>query len=452
MLQSFLTYINEQRLFTPADKIVLAVSGGKDSVVLFDLFREAKFNFMVAHCNFQLRGKDSDQDAQFVKQLCVNHGISFRATAFQTQQFAKTHRLSIEMAARQLRYEWFEQIRHELDYQYIATAHHLNDSIETILLNLTKGTGISGLRGILPKKDRIIRPLLFAARADIENYAAEKQLGWREDSSNASNDYQRNLLRNEVVPLLKRINPSLEHTFARNIERLQAIESDFQKNLSYFKKAVCIEENGTLYLKIETIQYWQSAAYLLEEALKESGFNYFQSKEIYHSLNKTSGKVFHSATHTLIKDREQLIITPREEKSFEEVLIEKGTEEIDYYGIKLQISQTSMEEWQAYLTTERNPATLWVDADTLNYPLTLRPWQEGDWFIPLGMKGKKKISDFLVDKKTPLHLKKTTFLLCSGNSIVWVIGQRTDERFKVGKETKEILKIQLLKTTNEVAD
>ncbi len=443
MLHSFLTYINEQNLFAPTDKILLAVSGGKDSVVLFDLFCEAKFNFTVAHCNFQLRGEDSNQDANFVEQLCARHGIPFRATTFQTQTFAKTHKLSIEMAARQLRYEWFEQLRQELDYQYIATAHHLNDNIETILLNLSKGTGISGLRGMMAKKDYLIRPLLFAARTEIENYAAEKRLEWREDSSNALNDYQRNLLRNEVVPLLKKINPNLEQTFARNIERFQALDSDFQKNLGHFNKAVIREENGAFLLKIETIQGWQSAAYFLEETLKEFGFNYFQSKEIYQSLNKSSGKTFHSATHTLIKDRQYLIITQIEERNFEEVLIEKGTQNIEYNSIKLNISTTSTEEWQAYLKSERKPTVLWLDAEKLNFPLSIRPWQEGDWFIPFGMKGKKKVSDFLVDNKIPLHLKKTTFLLCSGNDIVWIIGQRNDDRFKLTENTTQVLRIEV---------
>ncbi|GAB3516895.1 tRNA lysidine(34) synthetase TilS [Emticicia fontis] len=443
MLQSFLTYINEQSLFQPTDKIILAVSGGKDSIVLLDLFREAKFNFTVAHCNFQLRGEESEQDAEFMEQLCASNGIPFRATTFQTKDYAKTHKISIEMAARQLRYEWFEQLRQESEYQYIATAHHLNDSLETILLNLTKGTGISGLRGILAKKGAIIRPLLFASRTDIEQYVAEKQLEWREDSSNASNDYQRNLLRNEVVPLLKQINPNVENTFARNIERLQAIDSIFQQNLNDFKKAISKEEPDVLSLKISSIQSWQSAAYLLEETLKEFGFNYFQSKEIYQSLNKASGKTFQSATHTLIKDREYLIITAKEERSFEEVCIEEGIEEIEYYGLKLRISQTTVKDWQAYLNAERNSNILWVDAAKIKYPLSIRPWQSGDWFIPLGMKGKKKVSDFLVDKKVPLHLKKTTFLLCSDDDIVWIIGLRTDERFKVTEGSREVLKIEV---------
>jgi tRNA(Ile)-lysidine synthase len=444
MLHSFLTYINAQSLFNPTDKILLAVSGGKDSVVLFDLFCEAKFNFTVVHCNFQLRGEDSDQDARFVEQLCTSRGISFRSTTFQTQTFAKTHKLSIEMAARQLRYEWFEQIRKELDFQYIATAHHLNDNIETILLNLSKGTGISGLRGMRTKKDYLIRPLLFASRAAIENYVAEKQLEWREDSSNASNDYQRNLLRNEVIPLLKKINPNLEQTFARNIERFQALDNDFQEHLRHFKREVIKEENGILLLKIDLIKHQQSVEYLLEETLKEFGFNYFQSKEIFQALNKSSGKTFYSSTHVLIKDREHLIITDKEEKNFEEILLEKGTQEIEYHDLKLRLSNTTKDEWQSYPNTERKTNILWVDADKLNFPLSIRPWYEGDWFIPFGMKGKKKVSDFLVDTKVPLPHKKNTFLLCSGDDAVWIIGRRNDDRFKITDSTKQVLKVELL--------
>lgn len=446
MLQPFLTYINEQNLFKPTDKLLLAVSGGKDSVVLFDLFREARFNFMVLHCNFQLRGEDSNQDATFVAQLCTRHGIPFRDTTFETQDFAQTHKISIEMAARQQRYEWFEEVRQETGYDYIVTAHHLNDSIETILLNLSKGTGISGMRGILAKKGNIVRPLLFASRTDIDAYAAEKDLRWREDYTNALNDYQRNLLRNEVIPLLKKINPNLEYTFARNIERLQAIEADFQKNLSYFKKAVMKEEQKNFYLKIETIQYWQSASYLLEETLKNFGFNYFQTKEIYQSLNKISGKTFHSATHTLIKDRVFLIITPKEEQSFEEAPIEKGLETLQYHGLTLHLTTATLQEWETYLKSDKNQNILWVDAARLKFPLVVRPWREGDWFIPFGMKGKKKISDFLVDKKVPMHLKKTAFLLCSGNDVIWIIGQRTDDRFKITHQTTQVMKIEVLNT------
>ena len=215
MLHAFLTYINEQKLFEPTEKILLTVSGGKDSVTMFKLFCCSGFQFAVAHCNFQLRGKDSDGDEKFVEDLCKKQGIIFHSTRFETKKFVKENKVSTQMAARALRYEWFEQIRKEFDYSYIATAHHLNDSIETVLLNLTKGTGITGLRGILPKKDYIIRPLLFVSRDEIDRYVADNQLVWREDISNASDDYQRNLLRHQVVPLLKKINPNFDKTFAR---------------------------------------------------------------------------------------------------------------------------------------------------------------------------------------------------------------------------------------------
>ena len=213
MLHAFLTYINEQKLFEPSEKVLLTVSGGKDSVAMLDLFCEAnrndgRFRFSVAHCNFQLRGKDSDDDQIFVENLCKENKVVFHTKTFETKTYAKKNKVSIEMAARTLRYEWFESIRQELNCDYIATAHHLNDSIETVLLNLTKGTGISGLKGISAKKGHIIRPMLFASRREIDDYVTKKNLSWKEDSSNASNDYQRNLIRNEVVPLLKKINPN----------------------------------------------------------------------------------------------------------------------------------------------------------------------------------------------------------------------------------------------------
>ena len=443
MLHALLTYINSQSLFEPTDKVLLAVSGGKDSIVLFDLFYEAKFNFSVAHCNFQLRGEDSDGDALFVQQLCELKAVPFYSVSFDTKAFAKTHKISIEMAARKLRYEWFEQVRQQSGCQYIATAHHLNDNIETILLNLSKGTGIAGLRGIQAKKEHIVRPLLFASRTDIEQYVSDKDLAWREDISNASNDYQRNLLRNEVVPLLKQINPNLEQTFARNIERLQALEGIFQSSLDAFKKAIVSKHGSSVILDIVGIETQQSGAYLLEELLKEYGFNYFQSKEIYQALNKSSGKTFHSDTHTLVKDRRHLIINAKESLDFEEALIEKDATKIAYHGRQLRLSKGTAEEWQAYLAADKSPDVLWVDADKLTYPLSIRLWQEGDRFAPLGMKGQKKVSDFLVDKKVPLPQKQTTLVITSGNRIIWLVGHRPDDRFKITPATQSLLKIEI---------
>lgn len=439
MLNDFLTYIKVQKLFQPTDKILLAVSGGKDSMALTNLFLEAKCSFAIAHCNFQLRGNDSDLDEAFVKQLANENNIPFFSTKFQTKEFAKKHNLSTQMAARQLRYDWFEKIRIENEYDYIATAHHLNDNIETILLNLTKGTGISGIRGILPKKDKLVRPFLFASREMIDAYVSDKNLSWREDISNESDDYQRNLLRHQVIPVLKQINPNLENTFERNIERFQAIEADFQKNFQYFKTTVLRKENDMVFLKIQNIKYWQSASYYLEEILKEYGFNYFQSKEIFKSFDAISGKTFHSETHEIIKDREELIIQPKKNQIFEELIIDEDTKEIEYNGLKISIEKIDIDPQ----TFQRENGFEYLDASKITFPLTIRPWREGDWFIPLGMTGKKKISDFLINKKTPLHLKKITFLLLSNQEVLWVIGQRIDNRFKLTPHTTKAISLRI---------
>ena len=454
MLHGFLTYINEQKLFEPAEKILLAVSGGKDSVAMLDLFCRAKLSFAVAHCNFQLRGKDADEDQIFVKNLCQDKKTDFYTKTFDTKTFAKNHKISIEMAARTLRYEWFEELRKTLDFDYIATAHHLNDSIETVLLNLTKGTGIAGLKGISAKKERIIRPILFASRSQIDSYMADNQLVWREDSSNASDDFQRNLIRNQVVPLLKKINPNLDETFARNLERFQALEADFRKNLDNFRTTVVREEAGVFYLKIAHIKYWQSASYYLEELLKEFGFNYFQSKEIFHSLGGISGKMFHSATHTLLKDRLELVITtspPTRVAVGSELSLEyfinkddvlSGRANLSFLDKKLSFSIIEMKDFGENFDRSNN--VFYADFDKMKFPLALRPWQEGDWIIPLGMKGKKKISDFLIDKKISMNLKKTIFLLTSQDAVLWVVGQRSDERCKITETTQRVLKIEII--------
>ena len=307
------------------------------------------------------------------------------------------------MAARTLRYEWFESLRQELNFDYIATAHHLNDSIETVLLNLTKGTGISGLKGISAKKGHIIRPMLFASRKEIDAYVAAQNLSWREDSSNASNDYQRNLIRNQVCAFIEK--KSIQILTKLLLETSNVFNRSkliFVKTLVILRPQLCEKKTTFFFLKIANIKYWQSANYYLEELLKEFGFNYFQSKEIFNSLDGLSGKVFHSENFTLLKDREELVISlpSTSEKS---VLLSISLDEInqeqsfDFLNNKLRFTVLSIEEIDGKF--ERNNTILFADFDKIKLPIILRPWQEGDWFIPLGMKGKKKISDFLIDKK-----------------------------------------------------
>jgi tRNA(Ile)-lysidine synthase len=334
-----------------------------------------------------------------------------------------------------------------MNFDYIATAHHLNDSIETVLLNLTKGTGISGLKGISAKKGHIIRPMLFASRKEIDDYVTKKGLSWKEDSSNASNDYQRNLIRNEVVPLLKKINPNLDKTFARNLERFHSLEADFRKNISHFKTTVMREENGIFFLKIAYIKQWQSANYYLEELLKEFGFNYFQSKEIFNSLDGLSGKMFYSENFTLLKDREDLVISPpllSEQTKSIIISLEESNKEMtfDYFDNIIKFTVLNIEEIDTNF--ERNSAILFADFDKITFPITLRKWREGDWFIPLGMNGKKKISDFLIDKKISLNRKKCIFLLTSQDATIWIINHRSDNRFKLTPTTKKVLKVEIV--------
>jgi tRNA(Ile)-lysidine synthase len=274
-----------------------------------------------------------------------------------------------------------------------------------------------------------------------------RNLSWQEDSSNASNDYQRNLIRNQVVPLLKKINPNLDETFARNLQRFHSLEADFRKNLSHFKTTVIREENGIFFLKIVNIKHWQSANYYLEELLKEFGFNYFQSKEIFNSLDGLSGKMFYSENFTLLKDREDLIISPTSasEKTISMSIsldeIKKGQTFV-YLDNKLRFSVLNIEEIETNF--ERNNAILFADFDKITFPITLRQWQEGDWFIPFGMKGKKKISDFMIDKKISLYLKKSTFLLTSIDATIWIINHRADNRFKLTESTKKVLKVEVV--------
>ncbi len=445
MLPAFLTYINEQKLFSEKDTILLAVSGGLDSMVLLNLFAQTQHRFSVAHCNFQLRGPESEKDEKFVQDWCEKHSIQCFSTRFDTKNIAHSQQISIEMAARNLRYEWFGRLRKEYGFDYVATAHHLNDSIETILLNLTKGTGISGIRGILPKNKQIIRPLLFASRENILDYAIKENLAWREDSSNQSNDYQRNLLRNKVIPLLKQINPNLEKTFERNIERLLGLEMDFFAHLNQFRLDAIQENNGRIYIHIQKINDLSAPQYYLEEILKEFGFNFQQAKAITKSLESISGKIFYSEKYRLLKDRDFLIISPivgSSEASEQEIVLNhlesSQTIPLKQGTLRFEIYRNN---GSSPILKQSNPNMALLDLDKIHFPITIRKWQKGDFFIPLGMKGTKKISDYLVDKKISRDEKEQILVFCSGNKIAWLINQRIDERFKLQENSQNILRI-----------
>lgn len=434
MRKEFINFIKSKKLFKKKEKMLLAVSGGVDSVVMCHLFKESGYDFGIAHCNFQLRGDEADGDEKFVKSLAQEYGVPFHVIKFDTKAYSKQHKISIQEAARDLRYEWLEGIRVEHGFDWLITAHHKDDSIETFLYNLVRGTGIAGLHGILEKKGTVVRPLLFASKAEIVDYAKSNELPYREDSSNSSNKYSRNKIRNQVLPLLREVNPAVDDHIATEIERLREVEGIYQSWMGYQKEWSVTKKGKEIRISIEMLQAGGFPEALLFEILKPYGFHGDIVEDIVSNLGRGAGKMFHSPTHELLKDREYLVLRKKTAASENTYSIEVEIEEIkEPVSLKIQLTENS-ESFK--IPASKKVAC--IDADKLKFPLTLRKWKAGDYFFPLGMKGKKKLSDFFVDNKLSLFEKENTWLLTSGNKIVWVVGYRVDNRFKVGIETKKI--------------
>ena len=432
MQQKFQNHINANFSFLKEKRLLLAVSGGIDSMVLLYLCHQLNIYVRVAHCNFQLRGDESDKDEDFVKSQTDRLQIPIFIKKFDTKSYAEKEKLSIQVVARNLRYEWFNTLLINNDYDYILTAHHLDDSLETFLINFTRGSGLDGLTGIPQQNGSIVRPLLPFSRTEIEIFAKENNVEWREDSSNTSDNYLRNKLRHDVIPMLKKINPSLLHSFQNTISNLKQAQSlvDDASRIIYRKVVTDINFQKRINLT-ELIQLPNYHAYLYQW-LEPLGFSDWDS--INDLATAQSGKQIHSQNHTLLKDRNELIVFPKQEYEKTTLfLIEKEQNEIKF---PLKITFCNVDEISNQATN-----TIFVDEDKLRFPLEIRKWQEGDFFYPLGMNGKKKLSKFFKDEKFSLLDKSNTWLLCSENQIVWVIEKRQDERFKVTEETTKILKI-----------
>lgn len=430
MKEQFLNYLEGLGLNRgTAINPLIAVSGGLDSMVMAHLFHTCGYTFAVAHVNFQLRGVESDEDEQFVKDWCQLRQIPFYSTRFETNNYATESKLSIQMAARELRYRWFDELLIKGSFHFVATAHHLNDSLETVLINLARGSGIEGMAGIAPKSGSRIRPLLFATRSDIENYAAENEISWREDSSNLTDDYQRNFIRHNILPQLQKLNPSLEGTFRETSSKIQGELIIFKNILVEWIKLHVHQDGKITRINKHGLLPGEGNAYLWHY-IRQFGFSYSQSEDIVRALSGQSGKQFISTTHKLVIDRDFLILTPVYQ-IVEEVIIE-NIQATALLG-SLQMLIKPVEE----LTLSKDPQLAIVDFDKVTFPLVWRRWRAGDLFYPLGMTHRKKISDFLINIKISRGEKDYVTVLESAGEIVWVVGHRIDNRFRLTPESRK---------------
>ncbi|PKP33769.1 MAG: tRNA lysidine(34) synthetase TilS [Bacteroidetes bacterium HGW-Bacteroidetes-17] len=438
MLDKIKAFIIKNKLFTTGDKILLTVSGGMDSVAMCELFHQVGLKFGIAHCNFKLRGEESDGDAQFVKKLAAKYKAPFFYIEFNTNQIAGERGISTQMAARDLRYEWFEKIRQENNYQRIATGHHQDDQLETFFINLLRGTGISGLHGIKAEQGKLIRPLLFTTRKEIAFFIEKSQLSYREDSSNASDKYLRNKIRHHLLPVLEDIDPAYLDIFDANMKRFSEAEEIYAAQINQTRKRLLLKNQDEYTISIRELENLHPISTYLFELIREFGFSFQTTEDIIKSLNNESGSQFFSDTHRLLKDRTQLLIRTLKKETEKAFLISDGTKKTEK-PICLNFSSFAKDSTFEF-STEKHIASL--DLGKLIFPLSIRKWKEGDYFYPLGSNFKKKISDYFIDQKFSLFEKEDCWLLCSGDAIVWIIGHQIDNRFKISSKTTKFIQIE----------
>ena len=443
LLQAFEKYVERHELFSHEDKILLTVSGGVDSMVMLSIFVRLGYNIGVAHCNFGLRGKESDEDTEMVLHECEKLGIVCHSKRFDTEgEMARTGD-SMEMTARRLRYEWFNELCREDGYAVIAVAHHANDSIETFFINLLRGTGLRGLTGINRQFGKVARPLLYATRKDLFEYAVQNHIPYREDSSNRSTKYLRNKIRLGLLPMLQEINPRFTALMRGNLYRLNDAQRFIDVAIDRIREIAMHSENGIDTIEVGAIDSMYPRDFVIYELLNSSyGFKGDVVEELNKALKRgATDRRFYSRNYVAYLDRGNIMVAPIEDEDDCEVVVERGDMRSYCGNSVLYYEHTDIDNVDEY----HLPSDVaLLDEAKLQYPLRLRRWREGDSFIPFGMAGRKKVGDYLTDQKVPIVERKRQFVLVSGEDVVWVVGRRTDERFRVGNHTENILKITKL--------
>ena len=426
-------YIQENELMGDCTTVVVGFSGGADSMALLDILVRLGYSCVAAHCNFHLRGEESDRDARFAQQWCKERSIQFEIVDFDTVGYADSHKISIEMAARDLRYGWFEELRQRYDSDAIAVAHHKDDSVETMLLNLSRGTGISGLRGILPKNGYVVRPLLAISREEIEQYLKRKDIPYRTDSTNKEDIYRRNYIRLNIIPALRKLNPSVSEALFRTSKNLAEVEKIYRNAIYASIKKVLNDGRIDINLLMEEV----SPQAVLYEILSPMGFTPSVVDDVAQSVYAESGRVFYSDTHRLIKDRDCFIIDEWSDRDDDGVFYIDDAQSELKTPVSLVLQTIPRPE-----VFDKSNRVLYVDRNKLVFPLMLRRWEHGDWFIPFGMKGRKKVSDYFTDQKLSVKDKEEIWLLFSDDKLVWIVGHRSDNRFRADDTTTEVLRVE----------
>ena len=445
LLEQFRYYISSNNLFLPTDKLLLAVSGGVDSVVLCELCRNAGFDFGIAHCNFQLRGDDSERDEKFVRELAKKNSVEFHSIKIETKRIAAEQKISVQEAARALRYTWFEEVRKTGTYHYILTAHHADDNIETVLMNFFRGTGIKGLKGMEPKLDRIVRPLLFARRYQLEEFLKSNDLAYVPDVTNLSDDYTRNYFRNQIIPLIKKSFPEVNENILGNIERLREAEQLYRQAISGHKRKLLEIKENEVHIPVLKLKKAEPLHTIVYEIARDYGFNPAQSEEIIALLDSDSGKYIQSTSHRIIKNRNWLIVAPLQVGKAGIVIIDgAGNWESSEGNLKVEMSTGATVSSSQLKQVSKFQACL--DAKEIKFPLLLRKWKQGDYFYPLGMPKKKKLARFFIDAKLSITEKEKICVVEMDKKVIWIVGHRIDDRFKLTDKTKSILRLSFTQT------